>query len=108
MTDDDQRGGLCLRAIGFAGVVVLMFSTQPAAAAVRISVQGASGAPGETIVVSARLASDGEVVAGLQADLSLDPHVAAIGARDGVPDCSVDAGIRKGASAFAFRPAGCD
>jgi len=57
-----------------------------------------------------RLVTDGgEPVAGMQWDLHFDPAVAAVVARvHGAPDCSIDTGVNKGATGFAFRPSRCD
>jgi len=43
----------------------------------------------------------------VQVDMGFDPHAAVAARANGHPDCSVDAGIDKPGSGFAFQPAGC-
>jgi len=69
-----------------------------------------TAAPGETIDVTATLATGGEMVAGTQNDFSFDPVNTPVGTRGTTtlrPDCTFNPDINKAATSFAFQPAGC-
>ena len=80
------------------------------ASAVSIDIGDVVGVPGAKVEVRVTLTADaGEAVAGTQNDLRFDPAVVAVSAlEDGAPDCAVNPAINKMATAFGFRPAGCD
>jgi hypothetical protein len=80
-----------------------------AAAAVTVAVGSAAGTPGQMVELGATLSADAqEPVAGVENDLNFAPAAPVAVAADGRPDCSPNPAIRKGATAFSFRPIGCD
>src|SRR5207249_8818719 len=87
----------------------VLLGGSPAAAVVTLHVGSAAGRPGDSVTVDVTLTmSDGEEVAGAQADIAFDPAVAPVAARaNGRPDCDDNPAIRKGATLFAFRPHKC-
>ena len=66
----------------------------------------ATGAPGQDVTLVATLHSAGTHVAGTQNDLTFDAASVSLGA-SGKPSCRVNAALGKGATAFSFRPSGC-
>jgi len=71
-----------------------------------IVLSATSGAPGQDVTVVATLHAAGNQVAGTQNDLSFDGASVSLGA-GGKPSCRVNGAIGKGATAFSFRPSGC-
>ena len=63
-------------------------------------------APGEA-TVSVRLVTGGAEIAGVQNDIYFDPNVRIRPNSLGRPDCTVNPGIGKGATSFAFLPPLC-
>lgn len=98
------------RTLAAALCLLLSSGLSPAGATVSIDVGNAAGIPGGSVMLEVRLTADaGEEVAGTQNDLRYDPAVAAVVAlAEGAPDCAVNPAINKLASAFGFRPTGCD
>lgn len=96
---------------GFTLVVAasVALSGQVAAAAVTVEAGSTAGTAGQMVEVAITLTADTpEPVAGVENDLTFDPSApVAIGA-DGRPDCSPNPAIRKSATAFGFRPIGCN
>jgi MYXO-CTERM domain-containing protein len=84
----------------------LCFASSAQAAKLVVSSQpGTAGSQG-TFTVS--LQAEGAKVAGTQNDTSFDPAKIPVAAKaSGKPDCAVNVDIDKGATSFAFRPAGC-
>ncbi len=66
----------------------------------------ATGAPGQDVTVVATLQSSGAHVAGTQNDLTFDAAHVSLGTSS-KPSCRVNGAIGKGATAFSFRPSGC-
>jgi ELWxxDGT repeat protein len=66
-----------------------------------------SGAPGETVTLTAHLRARREEVAGLDVQFGFAPDVRIAATTRGRPDCRVDDAIAKNASVFHFRPYGC-
>jgi hypothetical protein len=64
---------------------------------VALSVASATAGPDDSVLVAVSLASGGYPVAGVQADLAIDPGIA----------IAVNPDINKPASAFSFQPFGC-
>lgn len=84
-------------------------SAQAAAAAVTVELNNTTGTPGQTVELAAVLTANGqESVAGTENDLGFDPGAPIATGADGRPDCSPNPAIRKGSTAFGFRPIGCD
>lgn len=80
-----------------------------AVAAVTVEVSNAAGTTGQLVELAATLAADvQEPVAGVENDLSYDPGTPIATGADGRPDCSPNPAIHKSATAFGFRPIGCD
>ena len=89
--------------------LVVLHATE-ARGLVVIQAASASGQPGDRVMIAFTLLADGaEQVAGIQNDVALDPRYVSVAAlADGSPDCTVNSAIGKEASAFGFRPRGCD
>ena len=84
-------------------------NTQVALAAVTVEVSNAAGTQGQMVELAAVLTADAqESVAGIENDLGFDPGAPVAVGADGRPDCSPNPAIRKGATAFSFRPIGCN
>jgi hypothetical protein len=85
------------------------FSIHVAVAAVTVELNSTTGTAGQTVELAAVLTANGqESVAGIENDLSFDPGAPIAVDADGRPDCSPNPAIRKGSTAFSFRPIGCD
>lgn len=78
-----------------------------AANAGSINVGSASGAAGATVSVDVTLTTAGAAIAGTQNDITFDASTPVARKANGKPDCTVNPGIDKSASSFAFRPAAC-
>ncbi len=79
-----------------------------AAALPSVDVGSATGDPGQQVTFAVTLSTAGASVAAVGADIAFDSintPVAATGT--GEPDCMVNAGIDKEATAFFFQPPGC-
>lgn len=73
-----------------------------------IAVDGAQGAPGDTVSVAAKLSSGGAGIAGTQNDIVFDPKQVTIAPNaKGKPDCAANRQLGKEGTAFSFVPAGC-
>jgi hypothetical protein len=104
-----RRGLVSARWAALALALAAGIEPRAAAAEVTIEVGSAAGRRGEIVVISVRLQTDGEPVAGTQNDIDYDPRWVSFAAlADGTPDCSANSSLNKEASAFAFRPRGCD
>jgi len=80
-----------------------------AAAAVTVAIGSAAGTPGQMVELGATLTADAQdPVAGVENDLNFAPAASVAVGADGRPDCSLNPAIRKSATAFSFRPLGCD
>jgi hypothetical protein len=102
MTMTNRRFILAVAASG-------LLSTHLAAAAVNVELNNTAGTPGQTVELAAVLTANGqESVAGIENDLRFDPGAPIATGADGRPDCSPNPAIRKDATAFSFRPIGCD
>jgi len=66
-----------------------------------------SGQPGERVGLTVHLDASGHDIAGVQNDIEFDSDVAIPALDNGRPDCSVNPGIDKHGTAFAFQPPGC-
>jgi hypothetical protein len=79
------------------------------AQAVVISLDEATGDPGQTVDISASLGTEGSQVAGTQNDITFgsDSGIAIAAKTNGRPDCAVNPDIEKGGTSFAFQPSGC-
>jgi hypothetical protein len=81
--------------------------TQTATAAARLMVHGASGRPGETVLIRVALdITGGRQLAATQNDLHFDPVLLDFTASNGRPDCRTNPAIDKPGS-IAFQPPGC-
>jgi ELWxxDGT repeat protein len=72
-----------------------------------VSLDPVSGAPGETVTLTAHLRAHRDEVAGLDVQFGLVPDVRIPATRRGRPDCRVDEAIAKNASVFHFTPYDC-
>jgi len=87
----------------------VVLNIQVAAAVVSVEVGSTTGTAGQMVELAAVLTADAhESVAGIENDLRFDPGAPIAAGADGRPDCSPNPAIRKGATAFSFRPIGCD
>jgi hypothetical protein len=95
------------RILVVAASVVL--HAQLAAAMVTVEANSTAGTAGQMVEVAVTLAADEhEPVAGVENDLTFDPAATVAVGADARPDCSANTAIRKSATAFGFRPLGCD
>jgi hypothetical protein len=82
--------------------------TAPHVGLPQIALSSASGAPGQTVQLTATMRSGSEKLAGTQNDISFDPRQVAFAAKaNGKPDCTPNAALGKEGTAFSFLPAGC-
>jgi hypothetical protein len=89
--------------------VSAVLNTHVAPAAVTVEVSNTAATQGQMVELAAVLTADAqESVAGIENDLGFDPGAPVAVGADGRPDCSANPAIRKGATAFSFRPIGCD
>lgn len=93
-----------------AAVLMIAGWVAPAAATVAVKIDPVTARAGEEREIVIRVtANQGESVVGMQWDLVFDPGIAPVAVRShGGPDCEVDAGVNKRATAFAFRPPRCN
>lgn len=63
---------------------------------------------GNTAILDVSLKTAGVSLAGLQNDILLPPGVSIVSTANGRPDCRVNPSIDKSATAFSFRPPGCN
>lgn len=89
-------------------LLLLFLPVSAARATVLLEAHVGSGAPGDVVPVDVTLRSDGELVSGVQNDLSFDLRALAfVHLPNGKPDCEVNPAINKAATTFGFRPSGC-
>lgn len=90
------------------GFLALATALGGAAHAAFITVNGTSGAPGETVEYSVCLTNaEGDAVTALAVDIDSEPGLAARVGNGGRPDCRLGLGIVKPQSTFSFRPPAC-
>ena len=98
--------GVLLPVTGTSGVVTVADEPQPVA---EVRLGSATGAPGETVAIEARLALlDGAAeVVGVEANFSFTAEAPVAAKLSGAPDCTLDPDISMGVESFAFQPSGC-
>lgn len=102
-----MRATLKFLALSAAVIGWLSVGSHRADADVTITLANASGSPGDTLPITATLASGTDMVAGTQNDITI-PDGLSIGVdQDGNPNCTVNSAIHKSGTAFAYLPAGC-
>jgi len=83
-------------------------ASSPAPAGKRtLALSSATGRPGETVPITAKLTTAGGSIAGTQNDITFDPKALAMARPNGKPDCVANPAIGKEGTAFSFLPAGC-
>jgi len=74
---------------------------------IRLEIAPVAALPGQLAPLSVTLRTGGNAVSATQNDVSFDPNTPIATQADGRPDCAVNPVINKGATTFAFEPAGC-
>ncbi len=95
------------RLVLFAASVLCGLSAVARGATVQVG--NASAVPGQHVEISVTVHADVDPVVAVEADLAFDAQHAPITVGDDRrPSCSPNPTIAKGATAFSFRPLGCD
>jgi hypothetical protein len=94
-------------ALSAAVIGCLSVASHRADAVVSITLSNQTGAPGDTVPVTATLSTGTDMVAGTQNDITTPAGLSIGKNSEDNPDCAVNPDIHKGATSFAYLPAGC-
>jgi hypothetical protein len=98
--------GVLLPVTGTSGAVTV--AAEPEVVA-EVRIGSATGAPGETVPIEARLAllDEAAEVVGVEANLTFTAAASVAATLSGAPDCTLDPDISMGVESFVFQPNGC-